>query len=79
MIAVKLTVEQLVAALKGLNEREKAQVKQALAQDQDAVLREPDLAERYKNAAKDALLFEKGQLKTYSLSEILDELCGQIV
>jgi len=75
MIAVKLTVEQLIDALKGLTEKEKVQVKEALAKDgQSTSSLEAQLTNKYRNAAKEAALFEKGQLKTYSLSELLDEL-----
>lgn len=75
MIAVKLTVQQHIDALKGLTEKEKVQVKEALAKEvQGTASMEQELTGKYRNAAKDAALFEKGQLKTYSLSELLDGL-----
>jgi|GEM_PF-5963859 len=75
MIAIKLTVEQLIEALRGLTEKEKVQVKAALNKDDDKMqVLEKELTNRYRKAASDAVLFEKGELKTYSLSELLDEL-----
>jgi len=39
-----------------------------------AKLEEAELMLRYKHAINDAKLFEQGQLKTYPISELLDEL-----
>lgn len=77
MIAVKLSVKQLVEALKGLTDREKEQVRKALEKDSDAqseLGQEAELTERYKNAFNDAELFKQGKLKTYPLSDLLDDL-----
>ena len=77
MIAVKLSVKQLIEALRGLTEREKVQVREALSKDlagQNEEFKEAELTSRYKQAFSDAELFEQGKLKTYSLSELLDEL-----
>lgn len=77
MIAIKLSVKQLVEALKGLTEKEKEQVKEALEKEsntQTHVKQEIELTERYRNVLNDAELFKQGKLKTYTLSELLDEL-----
>lgn len=77
MIAVKLSVKQLIEALRGLNEQEKVQVREALSKDldsEDNKAGEAELTNRYKKAFTDAELFRQGKLKTYSLTELLDEL-----